>query len=63
MFRDVELLGGAAFGFEPFGDGAALGFDGVRDFVEADEGKRIAVGIAESGEDAAPNRGMLFGGR
>ena len=53
---DFEFLGGAAFEFEFGGGRAALGFEGVSDFVEADERKGVAVGIAEAGGDAAPDR-------
>ncbi len=56
---DFKFLGGAAFEFEFGGGGAALGFEGVRDLVEADKGESVAVGIAETGEDAAPNWGFF----
>jgi hypothetical protein len=56
---DFELLGGAAFGFDFGGGGAAFGFESVGDFVEADEGEGVAIGIAETGEDTAPN-GSFF---
>jgi hypothetical protein len=56
---DFELLGGAAFRFEFCGVGAALGFEGVRDFVKADEGEGVAIGVAEAGGDAAPDRGFF----
>src|SRR5208282_4322388 len=56
---DFEFLGGAAFEFEFGGGGAALGFKGVGDFVEADEGESVAVGIAEAGRDAAPDGGFF----
>jgi len=52
---DFDFLGGAAFGFESLLLGAALGFDGLGDFVEADEGEEIAVWIAETAEYAAPD--------
>jgi len=56
---DFEFLGGAAFKFE-FGRGrAALGFEGVGNFVEADQRKRAAVGIAKARRDAAPDRVFL----
>lgn len=55
---DFEFLGGAAFGFEFGGGGAALGFESVGDFVEADESEGVAVDIAETGDDAAPDRGF-----
>jgi len=56
---DFEFLDGAALEFEFGGGGAALGFEGVSDFVEADEGESVAVGIAEARGDAAPD-GSLF---
>ena len=56
LFRDLKLLRGAAFGFELFGDGAALRLDGVGDCVEADEQEGVAIEIPETGEDASPNR-------
>jgi hypothetical protein len=64
---DFEFLGGAAFEFEFCGSGSALGFKRVRDFVEADERERVAVGIAKARGDAAPDRRFLteqrrFGG-
>ena len=62
LFGDIEFLCGAPLGFKPFGDGAALGFDGVSDFVETDKRERIPVGILETGEHAAPNRRVLTGG-
>jgi len=56
---DFELLGGAAFEFEFGGGGAALGFQGVSDFVEADQGEGVAVNVAEASGDAAPD-GRFF---
>jgi len=56
---DFEFLGGAAIEFEFGGVGAALSFEGVGNFVEADEGEGVAVGIAEARRDAAPD-GRLF---
>ena len=53
---DFQFLGGAAFGFEFCGGSAALGFESVSDLVEADERESVAVDIAETGDDAAPNR-------
>ena len=58
-FCDFEFLGGAPLGFQSLGSGTALRFDGVSDFVKADERKRIAVEILEAGEDAAPNWSRL----
>ena len=55
---DFQFLGGAAFGFEFGGGGAALGFESVSDFVEADEKERVAVDIAEASDDAAPDGGF-----
>ena len=55
---DFEFLGGAAFGFEFCGGGAALDFESVGDFIEADEREGIAVDITETGDDAAPDRGF-----
>ena len=56
---DFEFLSGAAIEFDFGGSGAALGFEGVRDFVEADERERVAVGIAEASGDASPD-GRFF---
>jgi hypothetical protein len=56
---DFEFLDGATVEFEFCGSGAALGFEGVGDFVEADEGERVAVGIAEARGDAAPDGGFF----
>ena len=56
---DRELVGGAALGFELVGDGAALGFHGMRDLVEADEGEGIPVDVAKAGGDAAPHGRLL----
>ena len=64
LLGNFEFLGGATFGFEFFGDGAALGFDLVRNLIETDEGIGIAVGILEAGKDATPNgSGFRCGGR
>src|SRR5229473_196685 len=63
LFGNFDFLRGAAFGFQPPGEGAALRFDGVGHFVEADQRKGIAVGILEASKDAAPNRSGLSGGR
>jgi hypothetical protein len=52
---DFEFLSSAAFEFEFGGVGAALGFESVGDFVEADEKESVAVKIAETGRDAAPD--------
>ena len=52
---DFDFLCGALLGFEALLLGVALGFNGVGDFVEADQGEEIAVGIAEAAEDAAPD--------
>src|SRR5579859_3734021 len=46
---DFELLDGAAFGFEFGGGGAALGFQGVGDFVETNEIERVSVDVAKTG--------------
>ena len=56
---DFQFLGGAAFEIEFGGGGAALGFEGVGDFVEADEGESVAIGIAEASGDAAPDGGFF----
>ncbi len=55
---DRELVDGAALRFELVGGGAPLGFHGMSDLVEADEGEGIPVGVAKAGEDAAPH-GLL----
>jgi hypothetical protein len=56
---DFEFLGGAAVEFDFGGGGAALSFEGVSDFVEADEGERVSVDIPEAGGDAAPDGGFF----
>ena len=56
---DFEFLDGATVEFEFGGGGAALGFEGVGDFVEADEGEGVAIGVAEAGGDAAPDGGFF----
>ena len=63
LFGDFEFLGGAAFGFEFFGEGPALRFNFVSDFIKADERERVAVRILEASERAAPDGGMLRLGR
>jgi hypothetical protein len=50
-----QFLSRAAFGFEFGGGGAALGFERVSDLVEADESEGVAVDVAETGDDAAPD--------
>lgn len=55
---DFEFLGGASFGFEFCSGGAALGFEGVSDLVEAHESEGVAVDVTEAGDDAAPNGGL-----
>ena len=62
LFGDFEFLGGALLGFEAMPLLAALEFDGAGDFVEADQGEEVAVGIAEAAEGAAPD-GIGFLGR
>ena len=56
---DFQFLGGATFRFKFLGLRAALGFDGVGDFVEADERKNVAVNVAEASGDSPPDRGFL----
>ncbi len=56
---DFEFLSSTAFEFEFCGVGAALGFESVCDFVEAHERERVAVGIAETRGDAAPDGGFF----
>ena len=56
---DFEFLGDAAFRFEFCRSGAALGFEGVGDLVEADQRENVPVNVTEAGSDAAPN-GCLF---
>src|SRR6516162_2316225 len=52
---DLKFLGDAALSLRPFGDGAALCLDGMGDFIEADQRKRVAVDVFEAGKDAAPD--------
>ncbi len=61
FFCDLQFVSRAAFRVQLFGDGAALRFDGVRNLVEADKRKGIAVEIFEAGEYAAPDRCLIFG--
>src|SRR5260370_355031 len=63
LLGNFDFLRGAAFGFQPPGEGAALRFDGVGYLIEADQRKGIAVGILEASKDAAPNRSGLCAGR
>src|SRR5258708_1171210 len=63
LLGNFDFLRGAAFGFQPPGEGAALRFDGVGYLIEADQRKGIAVGILEARKDAAPNRSGLCAGR
>jgi hypothetical protein len=56
---DFQFLDGAAFEFEFRGGGAALSFEGVSHFIEADQGENVAVDVAEAGRDAAPDRGFF----
>jgi hypothetical protein len=56
---DFELLDGAAFEFEFGGGGAALGFEGVGHFVEADQREGVAVNVTEASRDAAPDGGFF----
>jgi len=67
LLGNIDFLGGALFSFEALLLGAALGFHGVSDFIEADKRENVAVGIAETAEDAAPEGGFAaerldFGG-
>ena len=55
LLGDFDFLGGAAFGFEALSLDPSLGFDGVGNFIEADQGEDVAVGIAEAAEDTAPD--------
>ena len=61
LLRDSEFLSSAAFGLDLLGNGPPLGLDGMRNLVETDKRERVAVGILETGEDAAPNRRVLRG--
>src|SRR5580693_7743978 len=62
LLGDFKLLCGTSFGFQAFGHSAALLFDRVRDFVETDKRKRVAVGIPKTAEDSAPNRRRMIAG-
>ena len=59
LFGDFQFLNVAALRFLPFSDGATFGFDGVGDFVEADERVDVVVGILEARENAAPDGGRF----
>ncbi len=60
LLGDFKFLGSAALGFLVFGGEPALRFDRVSDFVEANQRKRVPVGIAEAAEDGSPNgRGVI----
>ncbi len=56
---DFKFLCGAAFGFELCCGSATLGFEGVGNFVETDEGENVAVNVAEAGGDTAPDGGFF----
>jgi len=56
---NFEFLNGAAFDLEFCGGGAALGFERVGDFVEADEGEDVAIDVTEARGHAAPNGGFF----
>ena|ERR1700739_1779129 len=55
LLGNLELLRGAALGFQLFSDGTALRFDGMGDFIETDEREGVAIGIFETCKHAAPN--------
>ena len=56
---DFKFLDGPAFDLEFCGGGAALGFERVGDFVEADEGEDVAIDVAEARRHAAPDGGFF----
>ena len=56
MLGNFEFVRGATFGVLLGGNNAALRFHGVRKLVEADQRESIAVDIAETRKDAAPDR-------
>jgi hypothetical protein len=56
---DFEFLSRTPFEFELGGGSAALGFEGVGNFIEADQGEGVAIGIAEACGDAAPDGGFF----
>ena len=62
LLGDFDFLRRAAFGIQPLGKSAALGFDGVGDLVETHQRKGIAVKILETGKDATPDGGVLSAG-
>ena len=59
LFGNFQLLGGAALGFEFFGNGATLRFHGVGHFVKTDKRESVAINVAEARKDAAPNGGLF----
>ena len=59
FFGDFQFLGGATFGFKFLSLRAALRFEGVGDFVEADERKNVAVNVAEASGHSPPDRRFL----
>jgi len=60
LLGNFEFLSSTALGFQLFGDSAAMCFDLVSDFIEADEGEGIAVRILEPSKNTTPN-GRGFG--
>src|SRR5271170_6087154 len=55
LFGDFQLLGGVALGFQSFSGQAPLRFQFPAYLVEAHQGKRISIEIAETSEHAAPD--------
>src|SRR5467141_2986532 len=62
LLGNFDFLPSAAFGIQPLGKSAALGFDGVGDLVETHQRKGIAVKILETGKDPTPDWGVLCAG-
>lgn len=54
LLGDFQLLGGAAFGFEFLGKGAAMSLDAAREFVEADQSEGVSIGIFKASVNSAP---------
>ena len=54
LLSDFQFLDGAAFVFELLGEGAAMGLDAAREFVESDQSEGVSVGIFKAGMNSTP---------
>src|SRR5262252_5270266 len=53
LSRYLQLLSNTALGLSLFGEGAALRFNRLGQFIEAYQRKRVAIDVLETSEDAA----------